>query len=338
MYDYLESSRYCCGFFISEIAGKGLVKEDLQSCRLCWMHLTSVEKPLKHQQCHGTDNLCFPCTQPLEVQHQLLLHKEGNVGCHKADAVGQSVKEKTMKQTVGHNVLHNNVVESVIRSNVGHSAKSSNIRQSVVSSNVRQNVLFSGERQRGFAESCMNIQQKENVSRTKSNSMSESLTQGNVLTEKVTGNLNSNVFLLRQNTENISHLEIENQAHFSDKENLENIDTAKLSVSTEKPYKCDTCFRSFAQRNNLSRHQMSHTAKSHKCSVCGRCFKEDFYLQMHMKIHSEDTKLVCEICQNQVKREELQTHMNTHYQSIVKNPSYERIGHRVKELLKGDDS
>lgn len=106
----------------------------------------------------------------------------------------------------------------------------------------------------------------------------------------------------------------------------------------QRPYRCEICLRDFAHKHNLNRHKMSHNSKTHKCDICGRSFKEEFYLQMHLKIHSEETAAPCEICGMTVKREEVWTHMNGHYKSIVKNPSYEEIGHRVRDILHNQNS
>lgn len=57
----------------------------------------------------------------------------------------------------------------------------------------------------------------------------------------------------------------------------------------EKPYKCETCSKSFACPSRLNRHMVSHaTGRSYQCEECDRWFKTRETQMKHMKIkHAE---------------------------------------------------
>lgn len=103
--------------------------------------------------------------------------------------------------------------------------------------------------------------------------------------------------------------------------------------STDRPFLCSICKRSFTHQHNLKRHMMAHSNKSVECTICGRGFKETFYLQMHMKVHSEEHSQKCEICGEKISKSDLSNHINSHIGPIVENPTYAQIAERVEELL-----
>ncbi|KAJ8278454.1 hypothetical protein GJAV_G00087780 [Gymnothorax javanicus] len=64
-----------------------------------------------------------------------------------------------------------------------------------------------------------------------------------------------------------------------------------LSIHTsEKPFKCDWCKISFAQKYHLKSHQNIHTGeKPFKCDQCEKSFPKKTHLKYHQRIHTEDS-------------------------------------------------
>ncbi|KAJ8378473.1 hypothetical protein AAFF_G00239370 [Aldrovandia affinis] len=66
----------------------------------------------------------------------------------------------------------------------------------------------------------------------------------------------------------------------------------------EKPYQCDLCQKSFAQKCQLVFHSRMHHGeeKPYKCDVCGLQFATSSNLKIHSRKHSGERPYVCDRC------------------------------------------
>uniref|UniRef100_A0A803VHE8 C2H2-type domain-containing protein n=1 Tax=Ficedula albicollis TaxID=59894 RepID=A0A803VHE8_FICAL len=65
----------------------------------------------------------------------------------------------------------------------------------------------------------------------------------------------------------------------------------------EKPFRCPDCGKGFRQNSNVAIHRRIHTGeKPHKCEECGKSFCQSFSLISHQKIHTGERPYACEEC------------------------------------------
>ncbi|EDW94461.1 zinc finger protein 333 [Drosophila yakuba] len=82
----------------------------------------------------------------------------------------------------------------------------------------------------------------------------------------------------------------------------------------ERPYKCSQCPRSFAQKGNLQSHTRCHTGeRPFECPKCPKRFRQVGQLQVHTRTHTGEHPYKCSICRYSFKQQNgLQRHMTIH--------------------------
>ena len=60
---------------------------------------------------------------------------------------------------------------------------------------------------------------------------------------------------------------------------------------TDKPYKCNSCYKCFIDENalldHIPKHKESKHLKTHICEFCGKSYTQETYLAKHMQKHSD---------------------------------------------------
>ncbi|CAG0881135.1 unnamed protein product [Darwinula stevensoni] len=83
----------------------------------------------------------------------------------------------------------------------------------------------------------------------------------------------------------------------------------------EKPFKCDSCKRSFKRKDTLARHMVKHdSGRKFMCPLCGRYFALLSKLEHHVDVtHSVGKPHMCDMCGKTYKRKgALKDHQMTH--------------------------
>lgn len=67
--------------------------------------------------------------------------------------------------------------------------------------------------------------------------------------------------------------------------------------STNEPFQCEICAKTFKVRSNLLQHKRFHLKeKNHKCDICSATFYTTSHLKQHLKIHNNERNYECDKC------------------------------------------
>ncbi|XP_031327519.1 zinc finger protein PLAG1-like [Photinus pyralis] len=88
----------------------------------------------------------------------------------------------------------------------------------------------------------------------------------------------------------------------------------QTSQTAKKNFVCPVCQKSFQNRANLAKHQISHNGNSpHKCEHCKKTFSSKFKLVRHVLIHSDRKPFSCSVCERTFHRKDhLKNHIKVH--------------------------
>ena len=84
--------------------------------------------------------------------------------------------------------------------------------------------------------------------------------------------------------------------------------------SGEKPFPCNLCEKTFAQKGHLTRHLRIHSGvKPFGCSQCAKRFTQKCNLTSHLLIHSGEKPFACSVCEKTyVQKSHLISHFRMH--------------------------
>ncbi|XP_041353132.1 zinc finger protein 235-like isoform X1 [Gigantopelta aegis] len=98
--------------------------------------------------------------------------------------------------------------------------------------------------------------------------------------------------------------------------------------STDRPYMCKRCGKTFAHKQSLVAHKLKHKREMMvwNCEICDRIFDYEYLLKRHMKLH---TKYKCDKCDKTLRNRasylsHWRTHNNSSYCCVVCKRTYSR--------------
>ncbi|KAL3889991.1 hypothetical protein ACJMK2_002300 [Sinanodonta woodiana] len=100
------------------------------------------------------------------------------------------------------------------------------------------------------------------------------------------------------------------------------------ATTTQRPFRCEVCQRSFREVTTLRKHEQLHRAdRPYVCNTCGKSFLWSSNLKVHERVHTGERPYKCKICHrcftqsNDLRRHERNVHMRGKlYSSKVPNP------------------
>ncbi|CAL4120332.1 unnamed protein product [Meganyctiphanes norvegica] len=76
-----------------------------------------------------------------------------------------------------------------------------------------------------------------------------------------------------------------------------NLAFPQITHTGKKPLQCSNCYKTFAFKSHLDRHQKTHNGeKPFQCSHCIKCFAQQSNLVRHQKIHIDEKSFQCSYC------------------------------------------
>ncbi|CAG5132795.1 unnamed protein product, partial [Candidula unifasciata] len=73
---------------------------------------------------------------------------------------------------------------------------------------------------------------------------------------------------------------------------LSNLQSHSRSHMTDKPFRCNSCYKCYADEQSLREHIPKHSdtkhLKTHICHICGKSYTQETYLTRHMGKHSQE--------------------------------------------------
>ncbi|CAG9559087.1 unnamed protein product [Danaus chrysippus] len=64
--------------------------------------------------------------------------------------------------------------------------------------------------------------------------------------------------------------------------------------TSERPHKCDVCYKGFATSSGLKIHKESHSNREVSCSICGKKLANKRVLQKHVRAHNAQSNVISE--------------------------------------------
>ncbi|XP_008271941.2 zinc finger and SCAN domain-containing protein 20 isoform X1 [Oryctolagus cuniculus] len=100
----------------------------------------------------------------------------------------------------------------------------------------------------------------------------------------------------------------------SSEEDLEKLIDHQGLYLAEKPYKCDSCVRSFSQSSPFLAHQQKHTEeKAYACGECGKGFRHGSHCSAHPRLRAGEQPYRCLECEKSFSdHSSLIAHQKTH--------------------------